>query len=257
MKLCPAFVCVWCACVASAADPAKIGSPQLDVPDANVIRVEVGNPPQVDLFVVEPPSDSRQTWSGPFGKQEPGRRTVEGVSHANAVAGTYHYRCVVQVPLPEFDDIEILDITIIATGHGPRPPPGPDPEPDPTPPPPTGLAKLTADACRAVIKPEDIPTFGIVGGIYVQVADEIKAGKYADIDSVARRLAELREAASRLPILWSADSYRKWEAISKGAIGPELDRRAEMGGLSSPAEYEQPFRDIAIGITDSIAFGLN
>lgn len=138
------------------ADPPAISSPQLEIPDPNLITVPVGNPPQVDLFVTDPPEGSRQTWTGPLDKDQPGRRTLDGVSHSTSLPGRYQYRCVIQTPLPEFDDLQILDITIVVTGTGPKPDPEPEPDPDPTPTPepdlPDGKYGLAKPSYRAAMQ---------------------------------------------------------------------------------------------------------
>lgn len=124
MRTCLALLIL---CSAAFAGDARISSSQLQLKGDNVVNVKVGQPPIVDLFITDPPENARQTWDGPLGKNEVGRLTVDGVCVSTSLPGEYHFRCVVQVPLPEFDDVEILDITVVVDGAAPKPEPPPDP----------------------------------------------------------------------------------------------------------------------------------
>lgn len=221
-----------------AADPMPaISSPQIDVPKPGVITVDVGNPPQVDLFVADPPEGSRQTWSGPLGKDEPGRRTLDGVSHSTSIPGIFDYRCVIQTPLPEFDDLMILDIKIVVQGSQIIiPPPPPPVVPPPVVVPSDWAAKVT-EAVKA--NPSAQTGFTRVAATYETVADSIKSG-----------LLTTPAQVTGFTNTMTASVSPEWAAIETAIVKPHLATL----NLTTAAQHEGPWREIATavraGLTD-------
>ena len=225
-----------------AADPyPSISSPQLDIPEPGVINVTVGVPPQVDLFVSDPPEGSVQTWNGPLGKNDVGRRTPEGVSVSTSVPGIYEYRCVIQTPVEGLDPLVILDMTVVVQGTSPVPPIVVPPVVVPPvvvpPPPPTDFSTRLTDAVKA--NPAAHERFGRVAAAYELVAETIKSGVLTTPTQVTSMTNVLTSAASP-----------EWAAIETNIVKPHLTNL----GLTTAAQHEGPWRQIAAavraGLTD-------
>jgi len=209
-----------------------VTSPQAGSGD--VIRVKVGVPPQVDLVATETPEGSRQTWSGPLGKDEVGRLTKDGVCVSTSVPGTYLFRCVIQTPLPEFDDIEILDVTVVVDGTGPQPPPVPPTPPNPDPVPDlTDLGNLMRVIGQTVDSPTRAQDAQTIANAFRYTADNKLLNDQALIDGVAAKLkGDL-----------TAEQKKAWE-------GWRLAYVATLSALeaSGKLDVRQAFKEIEAGL---------
>lgn len=280
--LCPLLVGVLCACTAFADPPVLAIKGPHERQQGSLIFLDASGSTGVKFFAwevdtsqveapVAKPEDIAQRVDSlrqlGFTVQEPDTEAepLWAVSDDGSRLWLSSYRGPYVIVLAGSNDEGIATMPWRVVVHGPQPPPvPPGPGPGPTPPGPTPpgpippptptseLRKITADSVRAVVTETDKRTFASVAAIYNTVSEEIKAGKHADMASVQQRLATLRDSMALLPLFWNADSYKKWEAISKGTIATKMNEMKAAGLLPDVASHAKPFADIYEGIREAV-----
>lgn len=210
-------------------DVSRVSVPQDGTPD---VAETIAQLKSLGFVVQEPEDDSEPLYA----VSDDGKRLW-----LSSYPGTYSVVLGVSNP----DGVVLMPWNVVVDGGTPPVPPVP---PDPVPPvppipvPTVGLEKVAYDGTRGIATTANRVELVLLSGVYVSVANDIKAGKLTTVDAVLDRTKELTHQV--LPT-----SLNAWLPVAR-SIEQEMNRMRDAGKLdtTSVAAHEQPWRQIGAGI---------
>lgn len=206
-------------------DVSRVAVPKDGSPDVSETIAQLK---ALGFTVQEPNTETEPLWA----VSDDGKRLW-----LSSYTGTYS----VVLGVSNADGVVLMPWKVVVSGGDVPNPPDPDPIPIPVPVV-IGLEKVAYDGVRSVASDSNKLEFVLLSGVYVSVANDIKAGKLTTVDQVLDRTKELTHQV--LPT-----SLNAWLPVAR-QIELEMNRMRDAGLLdtTSVAAHEKPWREIGAGI---------